>query len=233
MTNLQKRILTALIIFPLSIFFIIQGGYYLLSFLFIIFLIANYELFSVFNKKIIILFINLILILALFSIYYLRSNHYLSTYILVWAIILCICSDIGGYVFGKTFKWKKLTTISPNKTLSGVLGSFIFSFLSLLIMDEIVIGSLSLHLENELQKLTPGLKIFAMDFLIPKYFFLSILFSIAAQIGDLTISYFKRLEKIKDVGKILPGHGGIFDRIDSLMFVVIMAFVLDMFNVFP
>ena len=134
MNNLQKRILTSLIILPLSIFFIIQGGYFLLSFLFIIFLIANYELFSVFNKKIIILFINLILILALFSIYYLRSNHYLSTYILVWAIILCICSDIGGYVFGKTFKRKKLTTISPNKTLSGVLGSFIFSFFSLFIM---------------------------------------------------------------------------------------------------
>ena len=213
MTNLQKRIYTSLIIFPLSFLFIIQGGFFLLSFLFIIFLAVNYELFSVFSNKIIILFINLILILALFSIYYLRSNHYLSTYILVWAIILCICSDIGGYVFGKTFKWKKLTTISPNKTLSGVLGSFIFSVFSLLIMNEISKSSI-------------------LNFLEAKFFFLTILFSLIAQVGDLTISFFKRIEKVKDMGKILPGHGGIFDRIDSLMFVVIVTYVLYQLNVF-
>ena len=179
------------------------------------------------------MFINLILILSLFSIYYLREDHYISTYLLVWVIILCICSDIGGYVLGKIFKWKKLTSISPNKTVSGVLGSFIFSFLSLLIMEEIVMGPLSQYHENEIQNLVSGLSIFTFHFLVPKYFFLSIVFSIAAQVGDLTISYFKRLEKVKDVGKILPGHGGILDRIDGLMFVVIMAFVLDMFNVFP
>ena len=233
MSNLQKRILTSLVIFPLSIFFILKGGYFLLSFLFIVFLAANYELFSVFKKKLIILFINLILILALFSIYYLREGHYISTYILVWVIILCICSDIGGYVLGKIFKWKQLTTISPNKTLSGVLGSFIFSFFSLLIMEEIVIGPLSQYLENEIQNLASGLLIGTFHFLVPKYFFLSIVFSMTAQIGDLIISFFKRLEKVKDIGKILPGHGGIFDRIDSLMLVVILAFVLDILKVFP
>ena len=62
---------------------------------------------------------------------------------------------------------------------------------------------------------------------------LTIIFSTIAQIGDLIISYFKRLEKIKDTGKILPGHGGIFDRVYGLMFVVILTFVLDQFNVFP
>ena len=67
----------------------------------------------------------------------------------------------------------------------------------------------------------------------PRYYFLALIFSLVAQIGDLTISYFKRLEKIKDTGKILPGHGGIFDRIDGLMFVVILSYILYSLKLFP
>ena len=221
--DLKKRILTSIIIFPLSIFFVIQGGNFLLFFLLIVFFTANYELFSVFNKKIIILFLDLILILSLFSIYTLRHDSFYlniplkdqeSFVLLMWVIILCICSDIGGYIFGKTFKWKKLTKISPNKTLSGSLGSFIFSLLSLFIVDFL---------------LTPS----TVYFLQAKFYFLSIIFSLIAQTGDLTISFFKRLEKVKDTGKILPGHGGIFDRVDGLMFVVILTFILYKFNVIP
>ena len=223
MSNLQKRILTSIIVFPLSIFFIIKGGNFLLCFLFIVFLVANYELFSVFGRKAIILFLDLILILSLFSIYILRHdsfhlntslNDQESFVLLMWIIILCICSDIGGYIFGKVFKWKKLTKISPNKTLSGVLGSFIFSLFSVFIIDFL---------------LTPN----TVYFLQAKFYFLAIIFSLIAQSGDLTISFFKRLEKVKDTGKILPGHGGIFDRIDGLMFVVILTFILYKFNVIP
>ena len=214
MNNLQKRILTSIAIFPLSIFFVFQGGYLLLSFLLAIFFIANYELFSVFKKNSNILFLDLVLILALFSIYYLAENF---LWLLLWVIILVICSDIGGYLFGKIFKWKKLTKISPKKTLSGVLGSFIFSLLSVFIIQIIVENLQAVPRDN---------------FLEPEFFFLAIVFSLVAQAGDLTISYFKRLEKIKDTGKILPGHGGIFDRFDSLMFVVIFAFILINLNVF-
>ena len=215
MNNLQKRILTSIAIFPLSIFFVFQGGYLLLSFLLAIFFIANYELFSVFKKNSNILFLDLVLILALFSIYYLAENF---LWLLLWVIILVICSDIGGYVFGKIFKWKKLTKISPKKTLSGVLGSFIFSLLSVFIIQIIV--------EN--------LQVVPRDnFLQAEFFFLAIVFSLVAQAGDLTISYFKRLEKIKDTGKILPGHGGIFDRIDGLMFVVIVTFVFYKLHFIP
>ena len=139
MNNLQKRILTSLIIFPLSIFFIIQGGYFLLSFLFIVFLAANYELFTVFNNKITVLLLDLILIMSFFSIYYFREENDYSFMILLWIIILCIFSDIGGYVFGKIFKWIKLTKISPNKTLSGVLGSLALSLFSLLIAEQFLI----------------------------------------------------------------------------------------------
>jgi len=215
MNNLQKRILTSIAIFPLSIFFVYHGGYILLSFLLAIFFIANYELFSVFKKNSNILFLDLVLILALFSIYYLAEN---SLWLLLWIIILVICSDIGGYVFGKIFKWKKLTKISPKKTLSGVLGSFIFSLLSVFII-QIIIENLQVAPKD--------------NFLEPEFFFLAIVFSLVAQAGDLTISYFKRLEKIKDTGKILPGHGGIFDRIDGLMFVVIVTFVFYKLNFIP
>ena len=215
MNNLQKRILTSIAIFPLSIFFVFQGGYILLSFLLAIFFIANYELFSVFKKNSNILFLDLVLILALFSIYYLAENF---LWLLLWVIILVICSDIGGYVFGKIFKWKKLTKISPKKTLSGVLGSFIFSLLSVFIIQIIVENLQAVPRDN---------------FLEPEFFFLAIVFSLVAQAGDLTISYFKRLEKIKDTGKILPGHGGIFDRIDGLMFVVIVTFVFYKLHFIP
>ena len=228
MSNLQKRIYTSLILFPLSIFFVLQGGFHLLFFLFIVFLAANYELFSVFKNKVIILFLNLVLFLALYSIVHLRNSE-IGVFILTWVIILCVFSDIGGYVVGKIFKGKKLTTISPNKTLSGVLGSFIFSLFSILIMYEIVAEPLYLFLgENYLSEMI----LFLSVILTPKFFFLSIVFSLTAQIGDLTLSYLKRLERIKDTGKILPGHGGIFDRIDGLMFALILTFVLSKFDIF-
>ena len=217
MNNLLKRILTSLIILPLSIFIIVKGGYFLLFFLFIVFLAGNYELFSVFKKKITVIFLDLILILSLFTIYYLREENDYSFMILLWIIILCVCSDIGGYIFGKTFKWKKLTKISPNKTLSGVLGSFTLSLFSLLIAEQLLTNYF----------------LFTYSFLQLKYFFLAIILSLVAQIGDLMISFFKRLEDIKDTGKILPGHGGIFDRIDGLMFVVILTFILYKFNIIP
>ena len=222
MNNLQKRILTSLIILPLSFFFILKGGYYLLFFLMTVFFLANYELFTVFNKISTILFLDLILILSLFSIYYLARDIYF--YILLWVIILCICSDVGGYIFGKIFKWKKLTKISPKKTVSGLLGSFLFSLFSIFIIHIIVI-----NFNYEFLNIS---KTNLFNFLDPKYFFLAIIFSLVAQAGDLTISYFKRLEKIKDTGKVLPGHGGIFDRIDGLMFVVILTFILVKLNVF-
>ena len=223
MTNIQKRIFTSIIILPLSFFFILRGGYFLLFFLLSVFFIANHELFSVFNKKSTVLLLNLILILSLFSIYNLRDDPN-SFNLLLWIIILVICSDVGGYFFGKIFKWKKITKISPKKTLSGVFGSFIFSLLSIFIAEIIL----------PLPTIFFGSIIFLeINFLEPKFFFLAIIFSLVAQIGDLTISYFKRIEKVKDTGKILPGHGGILDRIDGLMFVAILVFILKQINIIP
>ena len=218
MKNLEKRILTSIIIFPFSIFFIIKGGSYIVSFLYAILILGNFEVFSVFKRKLTIITLDIILVAALLCILFLR-NHTISSYILLmWVIVLTIGSDIGGYAFGKIFGGKKISKISPNKTISGVVGSLIFSVLTVFILGFSA-------------KYFSGIE--TDFFLKPRYFILAIIFSLVAQIGDLIISYFKRLEKIKDTGKILPGHGGIFDRIDGLMFVVIVAFVFYNFEIFP
>ena len=106
---------------------------------------------------------------------------------------ICIASDTGGFIFGKTFKGKKLTKISPNKTISGSIGSFVLS-LSMI-------------------PLFYYLKSYDLFYLI----FLTIIVSLTCQIGDLFISYLKRKAKIKDTGDILPGHGGLLDRIDGML----------------
>ena len=218
MNNLQKRIITSVILFPFSIFFIIKGGSYIVSFLYAVLILGNYELFSTFKRKFTIIFLDVMLVISLLSILHLRNDTASSFVLLIWIIILTIFSDIGGYTFGKIFKWKKLTKISPNKTLSGVIGSLIFSLGSVFLIGFIF---------SSISNLDPNF------FYKPKYFILAIVFSIAAQVGDILISYFKRKEKIKDTGKLLPGHGGIFDRVDSLMLVVILAYILYNLKLFP
>ena len=218
MNNLQKRILTSIIILPISIFFILKGGNYIVSFLYAILILGNFEAFSAFKRKLSIIIIDVILVMALLAFLHLRNDTASSFFLLLWIIVLTIFSDIGGYTFGKIFKGKKISKISPNKTISGIIGSFIFAVLSVFFISFTI--SLMSGLENNF-------------FLKPKYFIIALLFSFAAQLGDLFISYFKRLEKLKDTGKILPGHGGIFDRIDGLMFVVILAYILYTLKVFP
>lgn len=117
---------------------------------------------------------------------------------------ICIFSDIGGYIIGKSIGGKKLTRISPNKTISGSIGSFLFSLFPLGIL--MILG---------LEKNLPGEGIFVC-----------LLLSLACQLGDLTISYFKRLAKVKDTGNILPGHGGMLDRIDGIIFAIPSILIL-------
>ena len=109
----------------------------------------------------------------------------------------CITSDIGGLIFGKFFKGKKLTKISPNKTISGSIGSFMLSLF-----------------------LAPLLYFYLENFSITDLIIVSIVVSFFCQLGDLFISYLKRKAKVKDTGDILPGHGGILDRIDGILFAV-------------
>ena len=153
------------------------------------------------------------LILSFFSIYKLR-NDFDGEYLLVFFILLiCVSTDLGGFIFGKIFKGPRLTKISPNKTYSGVIGSYILSF----------IFALFYYLK---------LKSFYLDKSIFQIITIIFLVSTVSQIGDLLLSYFKRLSNVKDTGKLIPGHGGILDRIDGMIFAFPFFYVLISLNIF-
>ena len=145
--------------------------------------------------------------------YFLRGNSFESTMFFIVVLCICICSDIGGYVFGKIIGGKKLTKISPNKTLSGSIGSFIFSILPIFLIN----------VQNYID--------INFDFSLKNILFCLIVSS-ACQLGDLFISYFKRLNKVKNTGSILPGHGGLLDRIDGIIFAIPTASILKLSQIF-
>ena len=126
----------------------------------------------------------------------------LKTYF-VFSLLVAIFSDIGGLLFGKFFKGKKLTKISPNKTISGSIGSFIFSFL-----------------------LIPFFYKGQIDQNLPNILLITIIISLTSQLGDLFISFLKRKAKVKDTSDLLPGHGGVLDRIDGIIFAIPLGIYL-------
>ena len=125
----------------------------------------------------------------------------------MFVTIVCISTDLGGFIFGKLIKGPKLTKLSPNKTYSGMLGSFILTIILTYLF-------------------------FKSDFLNNSYNFtievmiFSIVISVVSQLGDIFISYFKRISKIKDTGKIIPGHGGLLDRIDGMIFAYPFSYLI-------
>ena len=130
---------------------------------------------------------------------------------IIYLFSICICSDIGGFIFGKIFKGKKLTKISPNKTISGSIGSFILSLFSVPIFF-FILQSKTLNL----YELT----------------ILALFVSLFCQLGDLLISYLKRKAKVKDTGDLLPGHGGILDRIDGILLAIPTGMIIVEFLVY-
>lgn len=209
--ELIHRILTSIVILPILFISIFKSGVFLLTLLTFIYLLSFYEIIKNTNNLLFILFSNILLITAIFSFYNLRGNTDYSLVILLWILSTTFLSDIGGYVFGKIFKGKKLSRISPNKTYSGSIGSIFLSIFSLPIIN--------LFQENFFSNLF-------VDLYEIKYFFLTIFISVICQFGDLYVSYWKRKIKIKNISNFLPGHGGILDRIDGLIFVLIITFFL-------
>ena len=199
--NFKNRVYTSLfllimvyLIFTLKIFLV-----YSLIVLGVIALLEFHNLINkIFKRNIFIFFFNFFFItyMFFFCFLFLVFSDLIHLKILIFIILLgCISSDIGGYVIGNFLKGPKLTKISPNKTISGAIGSLIFTYLTIM--------SLTFYYTN-----TVNLSIL----------FLSIGISIACQIGDLIFSYMKRKAKIKDTSNFLPGHGGILDRLDSILF---------------
>ena len=197
--ELFKRILSSIILIPFALFFIIKGSFLFNFFIFICLLITAYEWHMMTKKKNYNIFGFLFLILSFYSIYKLRNNLSGEYEWILTITIICVATDIGGYVFGKIFKGPKLTKLSPNKTYAGMVGGY---FLSIVSVNFFLLNSY----------FSGGIEF------TRQIFILIILISTISQLGDIVISYFKRLSKIKDTGKIIPGHGGLLDRVDGMIF---------------
>lgn len=207
--ELLKRIITSVFLSGLSIFFIINGPFLFSLFLIIILYLSILEWRNLSVSKTSYFLGISFLILSIISAFLLKNSNFLFFWLV---ILISVFSDIGGYVFGKVFKGPKLTKISPNKTYSGVFGSLIFS---------LIIGFIYIHYNEQF------LTKFNLNYL--NLIMIIILISIINQIGDLIISYFKRLKNIKNTGKILPGHGGLLDRIDGIIFTIPSSYIMNLF----
>ena len=197
--NIKKRIFTSLILFSL-LFLIISYKIIMISSLLVLGIISFLEYTDltkkIYKKKIYIFISNLIFLSYLFFfcfIFFIFSNFIQFKIFLISILLGCIASDIGGFFFGKLFKGPKLSKISPNKTISGSLGSFIFCIFIVSFLINYFTG------------------IFNFKILIVAF-----LTSLSCQLGDLFFSFLKRKAKKKDTGRILPGHGGILDRLDGI-----------------
>ncbi len=210
MTELKTRIFTSALLF-LVLYFVLINNIILLIVLLYIFYLSFIEFNNIFkkifkNNKLFHFFLILIfsLYLVFFSLIiylYLTLEFNNNKIIFLFLLSVSISTDIGGYCFGKIFKGKKLTKISPNKTYSGVIGSIGLSILVAFIFFK----NLDLNYN---------------------YLIITILLSFISQFGDLFVSYLKRKAKIKNTGSLLPGHGGILDRIDGVLFVLPFGIIL-------
>ena len=213
MSELTKRIFTSIILLSIiAISFVEIKILYFLT-VFINFFVLD-EIFKIIKKifkknKIqqLLSFIFSISYMFLFSltiILFLNQSFEINKVKVLFLLFICISTDIGGYVFGKIIGGKKLTKISPNKTYSGLVGSFILPF---------IIGYLFYYSQDNLKSI--GIDILFLIFMV----------SFISQIGDLFISFLKRRAKIKDTGSFLPGHGGILDRIDGILFALPLGII--------
>ena len=201
LSNLQQRLLTSLILL-FSVYLIFRFNQILIFFLLILSVLSILEFFHLVKKILIHRIIKIILSLffifyiSVFCLLFLFFANITTLKIILFILLLgCVASDIGGFIFGKIFKGPKLTKISPKKTYAGAAGSLIFSVIIVL-----------------------GLFYYFTQSINFKFLLTAIMTSLFSQLGDLIFSFLKRKAKLKDTGKILPGHGGVLDRVDGILF---------------
>ena len=208
--ELKNRILSSIFLVPFSLFFIIKGSYFLNIFILICLIISFYEWYLMSKNKLYNIPGYLFLIISFSILYILRNDNEFGLTTIMLILIICVSTDIGGYIFGQIFKGPKLIKISPNKTYSGMFGSF---FLSIFIIC-IFLNYYNIHI------------IASAEIISFQDFMFVIIISSISQIGDIFISFFKRKSKIKNTGKLIPGHGGILDRIDGMIFAFPSAYLI-------
>ena len=199
MSNFKKRFIISLLAFPI-IYILLYQKIFSNFLIFIVFIFCVYEWNKIFIKKNYIYLLGfLILLVFLFSLLKIYNAESYNLKFL-WLVLIAWLTDIGGYIFGKLFGGPKLIKISPNKTWSGVTGSIILSQFACLIF----------FLDNN----------YKIDLNI---FFYQFLLSITGQIGDILMSYIKRMNDKKDTSNFIPGHGGFLDRVDGLIWIFILG----------
>ena len=202
-----KRSISTILLIPFVIFILVKGSFYFNIFITLCFFLSSYEWHKMVKNKLYKIYGILFLLISFYTVFDLRNTISQKYDFFLLILSVCIATDLGGYFFGKLFKGPKLTNISPNKTYAGMIGSFIFT----LLIVYILMIYLSLDIVNNNSKLI--ILIF------------SLLVSTVSQIGDIIISFFKRKSNVKDTGKIIPGHGGILDRIDGMIFAFPFSYI--------
>ena len=222
--NLLKRIITSIVLLFLLFFINFSHKYIFIFSILLLGILIYIEANNIFSKLISLQLLKKKTLSETFNFRFLSLNIITFCYVFfvfcnlsfeihrsegpiffLYIISICFFTDIGGYIFGKIIGGKKLSKISPNKTISGSIGSFLLSIVPLII----IVNTDYLDLEFNLKNI-----IFCL------------LISLISQFGDLFISFLKRKANLKDTGNILPGHGGALDRVDGIIFAVPFSYFL-------
>jgi len=212
MSELTKRLLSSILLIPITFFFIIKGSFFFKFFMIFFFLIAAYEWHLLSKKKDYKIPGFIFLILSVYFTILFRGNSNIDLYLFLITILICISTDIGGYIFGNIFKGPKINKkISPNKTYAGSIGGYLLSIIFVYFFSQ---------------------NSFLIEYDFPNHFgkdelIFILLISTVSQIGDFIISFFKRKSKKKNTGSIIPGHGGLLDRTDGMIFALPFAYIVS------
>ena len=205
--ELAKRVISSIILIPVVLFVIIEGSILFNLFISICLVISAYEWLKMSKRNIQKIIGLSFIIVSFYTIFQIRNDFNQDYFHILFVAIICASTDMGGYIFGKLLKGPKLTKLSPNKTYNGVIGSFLLSIIITFLFFELT------------------LKIYNLRFTYETLIFV-LAVSLVSQVGDIIISYFKRLSKIKDTGNLIPGHGGILDRIDGIIFAYPFSYIV-------